>query len=337
MAADLRRLSRSILEAVGTPEDLAAIVAASLVDANLAGHDSHGVIRLIQYVSSVRDGRVIADARAARHSLGGACARIDGARGWGQPAAHLAVDTALEIASSQGVAFVAIGRCNHIGRLGEYVERLSREGKMGLVVCNSPAAVAPFGGYTRLLGTNPIAWSAPSRSGSAPVMIDIATATVAEGKLRVAQASGGRAPAGAVVDSSGHPSDDPSAFYEGGALTTFGGHKGFGLSVMAELMGGILSGSQPSSLPSYDNGNGTVMMAIDVERFVPLADFMDQADAFSNQIRAAPLAPGVNQIMMPGEPESSSRRRRLEEGVPVPAATYQAIIETASELGLNVV
>ena len=334
-AEDLRRLGQSILEAVGTPADLASIVATSLVDANLAGHDSHGVIRLIQYVASVRDGRVIAGARAERHLLGGACARVDGARGWGQPAAHLAVDIALDIASSQGVAFVAIGRCNHIGRLGEYVEKLSRHGKMGVVVCNSPAAVAPYGGYTRLLGTNPIAWSAPTRAGSAPVVVDIATATIAEGKLRVAQAAGGRAPAGAVVDRGGRPNEDPSAFYDGGALTTFGGHKGFGLSVMAELMGGILSGSQPSSLPGYDNGNGTVMLAIDVERFVPMADFLDQAEAFSDQIHAAPPAPGFDEVKMPGEPESSSRKKRLADGIPVPAATYRAIIDTASELGLK--
>ncbi|OLE81275.1 MAG: hypothetical protein AUG06_01860 [Actinobacteria bacterium 13_1_20CM_2_65_11] len=335
LAEDLQRLSQSILEAVGTPVDLAAIVAASLVDANLAGHDSHGVIRLPSYVASVRDGRVIASARAERHSLGGACARVDGGRGWGQPAARLAVDTALDIASNEGVALVAIGRCNHIGRLGEYVERLSQQGKMGVVICNSPAAVAPYGGYTRLLGTNPIAWSAPTRPGSPPVMVDFATATIAEGKLRVAQASGGKAPAGAVVDSGGRPNEDPAAFYDGGALTTFGGHKGFGLSVMAELMGGILSGSQPSSLPGYDNGNGTVMLAIDVERFVPLADFLDQAEAFSDRVRGAPPAPGFSEVMMPGEPESNSRKRRLAEGVPVPAATYQAIIETASELGLN--
>ena len=332
---ELRRLSQSILEAVGTPEDLASIVAASLVDANLAGHDSHGVIRLPSYVAAVRDGQVIARARAEKHLLGGACARVDGGWGWGQPAARLAADTALDIASSQGVGLVAIGRCNHIGRLGEYVERLSEEGKMGFVICNSPAAAAPYGGYTRLLGTNPLAWSAPGPSGSPPVVMDLATATIAEGKLRVARAAGGRVPAGAVVDKQGRPTQDPAAFYDGGALTTFGGHKGFGLSVMAELMGGILSGSQPSCLPGYNNGNGTVMLAIDVERFLPLAAFLEQVDAFSSQIRAAPPAPDFTEIMMPGEPEWRSRRQRTADGVPVPAPTYQAILDTASELGLN--
>ncbi len=334
-ADELRRLSQSILVAAGTPEDLAAIVAESLVDANLAGHDSHGVIRIPSYVAAVRRGQVKPAARARRESLGGACARVDGEWGWGQPAARLAVDAAVEIASSHGVGVVAIGRCNHIGRLGEYVERFAAAGMMGMAICNSRAAVAPFGGYTRLLGTNPIAWSAPHASGKPPVVVDFATSTIAEGKLRVAQADGGKVPAGAVVDSQGRPSQDPAAYYDGGALTTFGGHKGFGLSVVAELMGGVLSGSGPSSLPGFDNGNGTVVLAIDVERFVPRAAFLDQEEALSSAIHEAPAAPGVEMVMMPGEPEWRSRRRRAVEGVPVPAATYQALVDAATELGLS--
>lgn len=331
-ADELRSLSRSILEAVGTPEDLASIVALSLVDSNLAGHDSHGVIRLPSYVAAVRNGQVLSAARATHQLLGGACARIDGGWGWGQPAARLATDTAIDLAVSHGVGLVSISRCNHIGRLGEYVERIGASGKIGLVICNSRSAVAPFGGYTRLLGTNPIAWSPPTPSGTAPVVVDFATSTIAEGKLRVAQAAGGQVSPGALVDSKGHPSQEPSAFYDGGALTTFGGHKGFGLSVMAEVMGGILSGSGPSSLPGFDNGNGTVILAIDVERFVPAATFMDQVEAFSGAIRGASPAPGFDEVVMPGEPERRSRQRRAQEGIPVPAATYQAITDLAAEL-----
>ena len=334
-ADELRRLSQSILEAVGTPEDLAAIVAESLVDANLAGHDSHGVIRIPSYVAAVRGGQVQPAARAERQELGGACGRVDGEWGWGQPAARLAVDVAVDIASREGVGVVAIGRCNHIGRLGEYVERFAAAGMMGIAICNSRAAVAPFGGYTRLLGTNPIAWSAPHASGKPPVVVDFATSTIAEGKLRVAHVDGGQAPAGAVLDSKGRPSQDPAAYYEGGALTTFGGHKGFGMSVMAELMGGVLSGSGPSSLAGYDNGNGTLMLAIDVERFLPLAAFLEQQEGLSSTIHDAPTVPGVEMVMMPGEPEWRSRRRRAAEGVPVPGATYQAIVEIATELGAS--
>lgn len=334
-AEELRRLSQSILEAVGTPEDLAAIVAGSLVDSNLAGHDSHGMIRLISYVAAVRTGQVRPEARAHKESLGGACARVDGGWGWGQPAAHLATDAAFDLAVTHGVGLVSIGRCNHIGRLGEYVEKLSRAGQMGLVTCNSKPSVAPYGGYTRLLGTNPIAWSAPQPSGKPPLVVDLATATIAEGKLKVARSAGAKAPPGALVDIDGRASQDPAAFYDGGALTTLGGHKGFGLSVMAELMGGVLSGTGPSCLPGYNNGNGTIVLAIDVKRFLPAGDFLAQAEAFCDEMRAAPRAPGFDEILTPGEPEWRSRRKRTEEGIPVPAATYKAILDVASELGLR--
>jgi LDH2 family malate/lactate/ureidoglycolate dehydrogenase len=331
-AEDLRRLSQSILEAVGTPEDLAAVVAESLVDANLAGHDSHGVIRIPSYIAAVRRGQVQPAARAHRHPLGGACARVDGEWGWGQPAARLAVEAAVEIAAKEGVGLVAVGRCNHIGRLGEYVERLGAAGMMGMATCNARPAVAPYGGYTRLLGTNPVAWSAPHPADRPPVVVDFATSTIAEGKLRVASANGGLAPQGALLDKTGQPTQDPAAYYDGGALTTFGGHKGFGLSVMAELMAGILSGSGPSALPAFDNGNGTLILAIDLQRFLPMDAFLEQVEAFSSSIRAAPPVAGVDEVMMPGEPEWRSRRRRAEEGVPVPAATYQAIVDVAAEL-----
>jgi len=334
-AAELVRLGQSILEAVGTPEDLASLVAASLVDANLAGHDSHGVIRLNSYVANIRSGQVQPSARAQVHLLGGACARVDGGWGWGQPAAQAATDAAASLARANGAGVVTIGHCNHIGRLGEYIERLGRAGLMGFMTCNARPAVAPYGGYTRLLGTNPVAWGAPLDEGEPPLVVDFATAAIAEGKLKVAHAAGSKAPRGAVVDKLGHPSEETGAFYDGGALTTFGGHKGFGLSVMAELMGGVLSGSGASSASGYDNGNGTLVMAVDTGRFVRPADFATQVRDFAAGLHAAPKAPGFDEILLPGEPEWRARRQRTEEGIPVPAPTHRAIIELAAELGVT--
>jgi len=268
-------------------------------------------------------------------SLGDACARVDGAWGWGQPAAHIATDTAMNLARAQGVGLVTVGRCNHIGRLGEYVEKVSRAGQIGLMACNSPPAVAPYGGYTRLLGTNPIAWGAPRASGNPPIVVDFATATIAEGKLRIAHAIGSKAPLGAVVDKHGQPSTDTAAFYDGGALTTFGGYKGFGLSVMAELMAGMLSGTGSSSDPDYNHGNGTALFAIDVGRFLPADDFMEQVDALEGRLHAARPAAGFDAIQMPGEPEWRSRSRRTAEGIPIPSAALAAINELAEELGIS--
>jgi len=334
-ASDLKRHGQAILQAVGTPEDLASIVAGSLVDANLAGHDSHGVIRLTSYVAGVRSGQVQPAARAVVELLSDACARVDGAWGWGQPAAHIATDTASNLARAHGVGLVAVGRCNHIGRLGEYVEGLSRAGQIGLMMCNSPPAVAPYGGYTRLLGTNPIAWGAPRTPGKPPIVVDFATASIAEGKLRIAHATGSKAPLGAVVDKSGQPSTDTAAFYDGGALTTFGGHKGFGLSVMVDLMAGLLSGTGLTSDPDYNNGNGTMLLAIDVRRFLPANDFLEQVDALEDRLHTAPAAAGFDAILMPGEPEWRSRSQRTASGIPIPAATIRAINNLARELGLS--
>jgi LDH2 family malate/lactate/ureidoglycolate dehydrogenase len=333
-AAQLVSLSQSILEAVGTPEDIASMVASSLVDANLAGHDSHGVLRLPSYVEHVRNGHVKPAERPTAETLGAACARIDGRWAWGQPAAQLAIATARQIAMQAGSAVVVIAHCNHIGRLGEYVERLSAAGMIGIVMSNSKVAVAPYGGYTRLLGTNPFAWSAPRDSTAPPVVVDFATSSVAEGKLRTARAGDSRPPVGAIVDRDGTPTDDPEAFYAGGALTTFGGHKGYGLSVMAELTAGILSGAQPSCLPGYDNGNGTCVIAIDIQRFVPLSQFVRLSEDFSTRIEGAPPAPGVSMVLMPGQPEWRARRARSEEGVSIPIPTYEAIQALLAELGL---
>jgi len=332
---ELRTVSESILVAVGTPDDLASIVAGSLVDANLAGHDSHGVLRLPTYVAAVRNGQVIPAARPQFESLGGACGQVDGAWGWGQPAVHLATDHAIGLAATNGVALVSVSHCNHAGRLGEYVERIARSGQIGSIVCNSKPAVAPHGGYTRMLGTNPVAWSVPTPPGEPPVVIDFATSMVAEGKLKVARAAAEDVPAGALLDSQGRPTQDPSAFYEGGALMTFGGHKGYGMSVMVELMGGILSGSGPSCLPGYDNGYGTVIIAIDVDRFSPKPRFMAQVEAFCHEIRSAPPAPGFDAVLTPGEPEWRSRASRLDLGIEIPASTRKAIIDVAASLSLQ--
>ena len=334
-AGELERVSASLLEAVGTPQDLAAVVASSLVDANLAGHDSHGVIRLTSYIANVRSGQVHPASRPAAETLGGGCARVDGAWGWGQPAARLATGTAGALAREHGVALVTIGRCNHIGRLGEYVETLTHAGLMAFMTCNARPAVAPFGGYTRLLGTNPVAWGAPRSSGEPPLVVDFATASIAEGKLKVAHAAGKNAPKGAVVDRDGRPTVATADFYDGGALTTFGGHKGFGLSVMAEVLGGILSGAGASSVPGFDGGNGTAIVAVDIARFVPEPEFVARVEAFAGVLHGAPRAPGFDEILTPGEPEWRSRKTRSEEGVVVPEATLLAISELTNELGVR--
>lgn len=332
----LLRFAQTILEAVGTPLDIAKIVSESLVQANLAGHDSHGAMRLPSYVELVRSSQIQPSARATVVNRLGGKAEIDGAWGWGQPAARLAVDNAVELASKNAVSAVTIRRCNHIGRLGEYVEKISASGMIGIAMCNAEPVVAPFGGRTRLLGTNPIAFAAPRSESEPPLMIDFATATVAEGKLRVARDSGDMISPGLIIDSEGRPSLDPRDFYLGGALLPFGGHKGYGLSMMAEILGGVLSGTGFSSSPEYRGGNGTIVVALDISAFLPLGAFVGQSHALSSTIKASPPVEGSREVLVPGEPEALARVSRQRYGVSLPGETWAALMELAQDLGVRV-
>ncbi len=204
-ADDLLSLSQAILEALGTPEDSARLVSESLIAANLAGHDSHGVRRLRSYAGFVRDAQVHTAARPVVVARDHATARVDGAWGWGQLAARLTAQTVTDLAKEFGVGVATIEKCNHIGRVGEYVESIADAGMIGIALCNAGPSVAPYGGYRRLLGTNPLAWAIPCGSNSA-LVLDIATSSVAEGKIGVARAAGRAVAPGVIVDRSGQPS-----------------------------------------------------------------------------------------------------------------------------------
>jgi LDH2 family malate/lactate/ureidoglycolate dehydrogenase len=331
-AEDLGRIALKILEALGTPEDLAQVVRDSLVEANLQGHDSHGVLQLPLYVRYVRTGQVRPEARPSVQTRQHATAHVDGAWGWGQVAARLAAQTVIELAERFGVGATTIGRCNHVGRLGEYAAILSRAGMVGLVLCNTDAVVVPHGGREPAIGTNPLAWAVPRGPGHDPLLLDFATASVAEGKLRVAQARGERVPPGLLLDRCGRPSQDPADFFSGGALLPFGGHKGSALSTMIELTAGVLSGMAPSALPEYGGGNGTLLLGLNIASFVPLERFFVQALALSAKIKSTPAATGFHEVMLPGEPEVEMRRQRLLHGIPFPDQTWKELQDLATDL-----
>jgi LDH2 family malate/lactate/ureidoglycolate dehydrogenase len=331
-ADTLGTFAQQILQAVGTPPDLAQIVSEGLVCANLVGHDSHGVLRLNQYVRAVQQGKIQPDARASVATQQHAVATVDAARGWGQPAARLATHTALALASAYGIGAVTINRCNHIGRLGEYVETIAQAGMIGMALCNAAPCVAPYGGYQPRMGTNPIAWAVPRGGDQPPLVVDFATAAVAEGKVRVARAKGEQLPTGIVVDSNGRASQDPAALYANGALLPFGGHKGYGISVMIELLGGALSGNGAAMTAGYTGGNGTLVIAFNIPSFVPGEQFLDQTNAFCAQIKASPVAEGFTEIMLPGEPERQAHRQRSLEGIAVPDSTWADLQALAHEL-----
>lgn len=330
--AQLQTTAENILRALGTSDDYAREVAGSLVDAQLAGHDSHGLIRLAEYASFVDRGILHPAAQPEIVAAQGAAAVVDGNWGWGQPACHLAVRAASRIASENGVAAVTIRHCNHIGRIGEYVERLADAGLVGLAWCNADPAVAPYGGKSRLLGTNPIAAGIPLGPGQRPVIMDFATAATAEGKLRVARATGAPIEPGLVIDQQGRPATEAEAFYAGGALLPFGAHKGYGLSVVIEMLGGALSGNHPSSAAGYQGGNGAVLLALDPAFFVTRDDFASDVSACAQAILACPPVTPGRPVLLPGDIENLQRERR-QSAVPVADAVWEQLAQLAKRLG----
>jgi uncharacterized oxidoreductase len=320
--AELRSISLNILINHGTPEDLAQQVCHGLIEANLSGHDSHGVIRLPAYIDLVKKGKILPTERPVVKKQWQATAVIDGKRGWGQSAAHLATDTAVNLAQTFGVGVATIQRCNHIGRLGEYTEKIANVGLLGMMLCNASPLVAPFGGKTRMLGTNPFSYGIPCGLGHEPILIDFATSGVAEGKLKVARAKKAKVAQGLIIDKDGNPTIEPDDFYAGGALLTMGLHKGYCLSVVGELLGGALSGNGPSGSAYYQSGNGTMVMAMQIQTFIEPDAFMKMTRDYIAQLRNSPPAFGKDHVLVPGDPERQNRMHRAQHGIDLAESTW---------------
>jgi uncharacterized oxidoreductase len=324
--------SAKILELVGSSKEDALSVATSLVDAQAAGHSSHGILRLVEYANAVEKGQVKPTAQPKIISDRGAVVTLDGQWGWGQIACKQAVDLAAEKANKFGIGTVVIKSCNHIGRLGEYVEMLSQKSLVSIMWCNGGPNVAAHGGKTRLFGTNPFAAGIPT--GDENIVIDFATASSAEGKIRAANVNGLKVPEGLIVKADGSPTIEPADFYAGGAILPFGGHKGYCLNLLIELLGGALSGAHPSMNDSYGNGNGTVLIAMDPEFFIGTDQFLQDINQATGVIKNAPPADPNKPILLPGEVEEQERAKN-SDGIVISAAIWDSILELENRLLSN--
>jgi uncharacterized oxidoreductase len=337
----LEAMATGLLRAAGCGAEEAALVAAHLVGANLAGHDSHGVGMLPAYVDHLRRGLYVADRTPEVVRDAGAVIVVDAQRGMGQHMARRALDHGLARAKEQGACVVALRESAHVGRIGAYAEYCAAHGLASAhfvnVVDHAPI-VAPFGGGDARFVTNPFCAALPDPDG-AGALLDMATSTIALGKARVAHNRGEPVPDGALLDRDGRPTSDPEALVERheGALTAFGGHKGSGLAVICELFAGALSGGRTSQPEHARHGsilNNMVSVLMDPDAFGDAAAIAHEARAFGAYVKASPAAPGVDAVCLPGDPETASRRERAARGVPVEPRTLEQIREAAVAVGL---
>ncbi len=338
-APTLEKLTRDIFTARNVSDDDAAWIATLLVRANLRGHDSHGVIRIPQYVEAIKRGTLNPRPKTRLVVDTPTIAVLDGDGGFGQVVARQGIALAIERARTHGLAAVALRGTNHVGRLADYAEMAAREGLLGLLWANARGGlnVAPWGGAARRLGTNPHAIAVPGPHGTVAMSHDFATSVWAEGKLRVKFNRGESVPPGIMLNGRGEPSTDPREYYADpvGSLLTTGDHKGFGLSVAVEILGGVLSGAGAASGEPSVFRNGTLVMCLDPARFLPLGDFHAQVGALLDWVRSAPLAAGAKEILIPGEPEARMERARRADGIPIDDQTWRQIREVASEVDVH--
>ena len=334
-AQELRERITALFCAADSPEPAAQRVAESLVENNLVGHDSHGVMMAPPYVQRIKDGYLNPRGEITVLRESASTALLDCGFTFGQVAAKQGIELATSKAAAHDIGMVVLRQCNHVGRLGEYVTMAAERGYVGLMICNGPSPrgiVTPYGGLGRALGTNPIAWGIPSQTH--PIVVDFATSVCAWGKIGVAMDKGEPVPEGRLLDRHGQPSTDPNVLREGGFLRPFGEHKGYGLGIVVELLGGGLSGVGPTMLRQDGQNQGTVMIAINVEAFDLQDAFEGMVAEFSERLKAIDPAPGSDEVLVPGEPERRSKAERERTGIPLPEKTWARICETAASVGL---
>jgi uncharacterized oxidoreductase len=328
----LHALTRRLFEAAGAPSAIAHTVAGILVGSNLAGHDSHGVLRVPAYLRMIETGSLQPAAEPQVVQEGPGRLMIDGQNGFGHYTAQRAMTLAIEKARQGSMCAVSFTRVGHIGRLGEYAEMAARAGCVGLIAVGGGSKrdlnrVVAHGGGAGVLGTNPIAIGAPT-GDEVPFVLDFATSVMAEGKVQVARSKGVPMPEGVILDRRGQPSTNPQDFYDGGYLLPFAGHKGYALSLAVCLLAGLAGNFDPV----YAGISGGYMQVINIEAFLPLAIYQHNVRAFLNGIKSMPAAPGFSEILVPGDFEARNRRQRLAEGVPVPQTIVDQIQEWAARL-----
>ncbi len=333
----LHSFSHQVMVSVGASEQNATIVADHLAGSNLVGHDSHGVHRLEEYVNAIQEGRV--DPRAIPTPIHerATTAVYEAVGVLGQVAGALTTEQVIVRALEQGTAVVTARNANHIGRAGVYAMQMANAGLVGQVYCsgNGSPLVAPWGSTERRLATNPIAIAVPT--AGEPILVDVTTSVTAEGKIRVARNAGKRLPPDQILDREGNPSNRPEDLYAGGSILPLGaamGHKGYGLSVIVDLLGALLGGAGAANMDTKFSNNFS-LWAADPEALGGRTEMERLQQEYFTQLKSATPKTGVDEIFLPGEPEQRTAEARTRDGLPLDAGTVTRLDGLADHLGLT--
>lgn len=339
----LIRYGAAALAAAGARDNDAQAVAAHLVEANLTGHDSHGIGLLPAYLRHIRDGLVDLKATPEILSDAGAVVRISAHDGWGAPAGVFAVKAGVEKAATLGAAVVTLASAHHLGRIGAYAEQAAAAGYASVHFVNvtdHAPLVAPFGGSDARLGTNPVCVGFPPAQGKPMFLLDMATSRIALGKARVAALRGERVPFGSILDENGLPTDDPAGvagFEIRGALAPMGDHKGYGLALACELLAGALSGGgsmQPGTPRRGGIQNHMVSIILGPAAFGDPGWIEAEIAAMCAYAQASPPVDWDSHVLIPGDPERALKGKRAAQGIPFDAATLKQLDEAGAAAGL---
>lgn len=340
-APQLEAFAVDLLEAAGATEAEAQRVAESLIDSNLRGYESHGVMRLSQYVEAIGKKEIVPGVELTILDQSPAKVVADGNWGFGQVQAQRLTHLLIEKARSSGVAIGTLKHSSHVGRLGEYGEMCTAAGQVAIVMVNTHGVakrVAPPGGKSPRLGTNPLAIAVPC--GDEPLVLDFSTSATAEGKVRVKKIAGQACPEGWLLDCEGQPTTDASTLYGNppGTILPMGGsqgYKGFGLALMIDIFAGAISGGRVSrATPLNPNGNCLFMMVVDPEGFGGAHHFAEEVNQLNEFVRGCPRVAGCDEILLPGDPERRLVAHHSENGMTFDDENWGVLVKLAEKLGV---
>jgi LDH2 family malate/lactate/ureidoglycolate dehydrogenase len=336
-AEKLKKLGTEIYMNLGLSKEKALFVSETLIEANLTGHDSHGIRYFPRYAQRIKEGYIDVKAEPVIVKETNATALINGNWAIGQVTARKLTEHAIEKAKKNMIASVGAFNCNHIGRIGYYTKMAAEHNLIAIMFVNvGHPTVSTFNGMGQMFGTNPFSVSLPTGS-DIPFLVDYATSVVAAGKLSVAISKKEKIPEHWARDKNGQKTDNPNILQNGGWLLPFGNYKGYGLQMTTELIGAVLTGSRtgPDEETEPPSSNGTLIITINPEAFVGLQQFQKNTTELLNRVKKSPAIKG-ERVLIPGEPEKESKIIRQEKGIPVPIETWKSIISLCDELEINI-